>query len=161
MMSERARSIAGVFVGLGALAVTYQHGCRRDETEERAVAPTSASQPPRRTHLLVFNESLHVEEASVNEFVRRAMTVCANGEYEEFRLLWSSRTDPLTRADFETGWQAVQKIRILALERVLLADDDAADTAAPPRPAYAIYAEVQLDPSQTAGRPEPRRQVVL
>ncbi|MFQ5590622.1 MAG: hypothetical protein ACE5HE_05630, partial [Phycisphaerae bacterium] len=26
---------------------------------------------------------------------------------------------------------------------------------------YAIYAEVQLDPSQPAGRQEPRRQVVL
>ncbi len=123
-----------------------------------AAKPTVENQ---QDSLLVFPDSLYVEDASVNAFVRRAMDVCGRGEYEAFRLLWSTREDPLTRADFETGWQAVQEIRIRALEHVLLAADNSADAAAEKRPAYAVFAEVQLDPNLPAGQREPHREVVL
>ena len=136
--------------------------CRRDESND----PTGGSnaEPVAETpqaNLLVFPESLYVEDASVNAFVRRAMDVCARGEYEPFRLLWSAREEPLHRDEFETGWQAVEEIRIRALEQVMLAADDPADDAGGIRPAYAVFAEVQLDPSLPAGQDEPARDVVL
>ncbi len=160
-MLKRRQLVYRILAMLCAIAAVSQSACRRDESGDQAAEsvtdPIAESQP---AHLLVFPDSLYVEDASVNAFLRRAMGVCARGEYEAFRLLWSAREDPLTRADFETGWQAVQEIRIRALEHVMLAaetgDDDAKNSSA-----YAVFAEVQLDPSLPAGQRESHREVVL
>ncbi len=147
---------------LCCVAVVSWSACRRDESDdpgaESVARPAEEAQPE---NLLVFPPSLYVEDASVNDFLRRAMHVCVRGEYDAFRLLWSAREDPLARAEFDTGWQAVQQIRIRALQRVRLATDDAAKGAASTREVYAVLADVQLDPSLPAGQQEPRRDVVL
>ncbi|MFQ5610470.1 MAG: hypothetical protein ACE5F8_09425, partial [Woeseiaceae bacterium] len=107
-----------------------------------------------------FPESLHVADESVNAFVARAMAECASGDYERFRLLWSIRHDPLPRDEYEQGWQAVQRIEVRRLEPVILSGSNA---AVPPDSdqAYAILAEVSLDPNRPAGQREPNREAVL
>lgn len=161
-MWMRRQLVFAVLAVLCGVAVVSWSACRRDEPDDPAAESVAKPAEEVQTeHLLVFPPSLYVEDASVNEFLRRAMHVCVRGEYDAFRLLWSAREDPLERAEFETGWQAVQQIRIRALQRVRLAADEAAKGAASTREVYAVLADVQLDPSLPAGRQESRRDVVL
>ncbi len=161
-MWTRRQLVFPVLAVLCGVAVVSWSVCRRDESDDPAAKsdaePVEEAQPE---NLLVFPPSLYVEDASVNDFLRRAMHVCVRGEYDAFRLLWSAREDPLARAEFETGWQAVQQIRIRALQRVRLATDDTAKGTVSTREVYALLADVQLDPSLPAGQQESRRDVVL
>jgi len=144
---------------LSFASVAFSTACRRDQeadAKDRAVAEAKA----RLEDALIFPAEFRVEDDSVNEFVRRAMTDCASGDYERFRGLWSGREEPLPRADYEQGWQAVQRISVRALEEVAIASrsqdaDQAVETA------YALMADVALDPAHRAGRREPDRKVVL
>lgn len=114
----------------------------------------------RRPDLLRFPADLHMADASVNAFVKEAMLHCASGDYDRFRLLWSAKEEPLPRGDYEQGWQAVQKIAVRALRKVMLAAD-AKHRGDPSRKVYVLLAEVALDPTHRAGAREPIREVVL
>ena len=135
--------------------------CRHEEPEKTSVAasPSDAAKT-KQLDLLDFPAELHVADSTVNDFVTKAMTTCAAGEYEAFRLLWSVREDPLPRWEFEEGWHAVQTIKVRALERVML-DADPNAGRAEPETVYALLAEVSLDPEQKAGQKKPQRHVVL
>jgi hypothetical protein len=108
------------------------------------------SAPKKQSDVLIFPGALHVADDSVNEFVARAMSICGQGEYEPFRLLWSVRETPLTRGQFDEGWQAVQHIEIKALREARLVLPPGADAAADP--AAAIDAE-QTAPDPAAAVP--------
>jgi hypothetical protein len=110
--------------------------------------------------VLVFPPELRVEDPTVNDFVTRAMSVCAVGDYDAFRLLWSPKEDPIPRGDFEHGWDAVTEIRIRALEKALLAPDPSTPLSEAPT-VFVLAATVTLDPKHKAGRREPQREVVL
>jgi len=109
---------------------------------------------------LIFPDELRVADETVNDFVAKAMSICAAGEYGAFRLLWSVRGDPLPREEFEQGWQAVQNIKVRALEKVML-DADPSAGRAESESVYALLVDVSLDPEQRAGQKKPRREVVL
>lgn len=115
---------------------------------------------PKPAEVLVFPESVRTADASVNEFVTRAMSACAKGNYEAFRVLWSARETPLPRDEFEQGWNAARRIEVRALQKGLLEPDPEAgrETA---ETVYALLAEVALDPTLRAGKKEPLREVVL
>lgn len=134
--------------------------CRRSEPEKTPLAPSSGAANSKPPDLLVFPDELRVADSTVNTFVTKAMTTCAAGDYEAFRLLWSVREEPLPREEFEQGWHAVQTIKVRALEKVMLdADPNAGRTE--PETVYALLAEVSLDPTQKVGQKEPQRHVVL
>ncbi len=122
--------------------------CERESTPETKAPPT-----PPKLETLVFPTQLRVVDEAVNDFVTIAMNLCSSGDYESFRLLWSVEHDPITRQQFESAWQAVTRIRILALER-----DPINDT-------YAILAHVALDakrfPAGHRLRENPQRNVAL
>jgi hypothetical protein len=134
-------------------------GCRK-ETPRKADPPAQEAAPPARHDLLVFPDELLVEDTAINNFVTQAMEVCAAGDYEAFRLLWSVRDDPLPRAEFEQGWKAVETIRIRALEKVMLAPDPDSGRAEA-QAVYTVYAQVELDPSLQSHGVEARREVIL
>ena len=134
--------------------------CRRTEVADLDTSVANQSDDDPSATVLAFPENLRVDDASVNTFVNQAMTVCSSRDYDAFRLLWSAREDPLSRDEFEAGWQAVKEIRIRALDRVKLdlsSDED--DTS--PQTVYALLAEVALDPTHQAAQKKPRREVVL
>lgn len=136
-------------------------GCRR---EAEPTEPTASELVKQRDDFLVFPDNLRAEDETVNDFVTDAMTVCASGDYEAFRLLWSVKQDPLPREEFKRGWQAVESIRIRAVERVQLTSsqtDAETPTAGIHNDAYVVLADVQLNPDHPAGQREPRREVVL
>jgi len=138
--------------------VAMMASCRRDIPSTADAAPSNHK--PLSRDILIFPEARKSDDPTVNEFVSRAMSVCGEGNYDEFRLLWSVRQDPLPRDQFEEGWQAVQEIHILALEKAMLAAD-AEQAVAKPQPVYALLAEVKLDPEHRAARDRPKREVVL
>lgn len=133
--------------------LTLTAGCRKEESQNATpVAPTPA---PRRAEL-IFPDALRVADESVNTFVRDALHQSTLGEYESFRSLWTARQDPISRGEFEEGWQAVDRIEVRGLEKVLLeAEKDA------PEQVYVLLVEVSLDPQRRAGKREPVRQIVL
>lgn len=110
--------------------------------------------------VLVFPAGLHVADDSVNAFVQYAMTQCAGGDYETFRLLWSARDEVLPREEYEKGWQAVREIRLRQLRKVALVPDP--EHGHPePEIVHALLADVSLDPEHPAARDEPTREVAL
>ena len=142
---------------LGGILVTS--ACRRDgDTSHTEVIADPA---PKTRDLLVFPNVLYVEDPGVNEFVEHAMAVCAAGDYDKFRLLWSAREEPLPRKEYEKGWQAVQEIRIQGLERVLLDAQRDVEGASSGQTVYALLAEVSMDPDHPAAAGEPIREVAL
>ena len=143
-----------------SIAVGCASGCDTSSSDapDSAQAVSAALQKP--AQVLIFPESMQVEDESVNAFVKKAMAACAKGDYGAFRLLWSARQEPLPQAEFDAGWKAVQAIRIRSLDHIRMAvksetgDEDLRDH-------YVFVAEVQFDPQRPAGRKEPTRQVVL
>ncbi|MCH7597151.1 MAG: hypothetical protein IID35_11425 [Planctomycetes bacterium] len=143
-------------------------GCGRGEDSGGGGRPADVD--AKRADVLVFPDALKVEDASVNEFVTRAMRICGLGDYNAFRLLWSVRDDPLPRGEFEEGWDAVQTIRVEELRKVMLAGDSAGDVAAARttggvvaglESVYVMVAGVEFDPTHRIGRSEPQREVIL
>lgn len=136
-------------------------GCRQTSDGDGGSDGSSTDAPaPKRADVLIFPDTLRVADASVNDLVTTAMSACAKGDYEAFRLLWSARETPLPRDEFEQGWNAARKIEVRALQKGLLEPDPAAgrETA---EAVYALLTEVSLDPTLPAGKKEPRREVVL
>ncbi len=112
--------------------------------------------------MLEFPPDLRTDSTAVNEFIDRAMRVCAAGNYDNFRLLWSAREEPLPRGDYEQGWHAVTRVRIRAVEKVMLASaEKSKPNDGEPEAAFAVCAEVLLDPQRLAGRSEPKRTAVV
>lgn len=95
--------------------------------------------PTPEPELIVFPPHLRVDDPAVNDFVEHTMRTCVSGDYDAFRLLWSVKSEPMGRRDFERGWQAVRQIRVDALVPFRNGADG------PLR--YYIEASVELDPA--------------
>lgn len=143
------------------LLMTLAVGCERAPQPDRQNDGVDASRGESQPEMLFFPDALHVSEASVNDFVTRAMTVCGSGDYEAFRLLWATNEEPLARGDYEQGWQAVEEIRIQAVEKVQYLPTGDAKGAVDPVTGYLIAADVRLDPLQPTGKRGAGRDVVL
>ena len=137
------------------MLLTSASGCRE---EENAPATPPSKPATESATELIFPDSLRVADESVSIFVRTALGQCANGNYEAFRGLWSARQDPISRAEFEEGWQAVHRIEVRGLQKVLLAGDQ---DAAASEPVYVLLVEVALDPAAKAGKRAPLREIVM
>lgn len=143
------------------LLVSLALGCERAPQPDRRDDGSEPARHVSQTDVLFFPDELHVSDASVNDFVTRAMTVCGSGDYEAFRLLWATHEEPLARRDYEQGWQAVEEIRIQAVEKVQYVRAGDAKEAPHPISGYLIAADVRLDPLQPTGKRGAGREVVL
>ncbi len=137
-----------ITLGLLVMVVTaWSAGCSKEQSDgDGKKAGDAVKATPR--HVLVFPKEMEVADASVNAFVREVMATSASGDYSAFRLLWSARQQPLARNEFERGWDAVEEIRVLALERVALSSET---ETGEPETVYAMYADVRLDPERLGG----------
>jgi len=149
--SSHRRFVATLVLVLGGFALAA--GCEKQQDKRTEPAETEQA-PESRRAALIFPKSLRVEEAPVNALLEKAMRLCSEGDYENFRMIWTARQEPISRGEFLKGWAAMQQIRIRALERVALAtpiggqaDADAGREAAP-EIVYVAYAEMTLDPKQ-------------
>ncbi len=151
-------------IGLAVVATALLlpvSACRESPSVD-AVTPTvgapAPSAPKPKKEVIVFPERLRVADESVNRFVSHAMETCASGDYDAFRLIWSATQEPMPRREYDEGWQAVQEIRVLTLEKVKLAAEDAGSSE--PTTVYALYVNVKLDPEHPAAQQEPERNVI-
>ena len=131
-------------------AVALLSSCKRSAPPEAATA-TPAEPEPR--YSVVFPPELRADDPAIDALLDQALTACAEGDYDAFRLLWTAREDPVTREQFDYGWQALTELRVLALERL----QDQADGSA----VYLFCVRVQLDPAELPAHLPPRRYVVL
>lgn len=136
------------------------HGCRQDSSPAIGSSEVEVDPAVKARDVLIFPDTLKVEDAQVNAFVVEAMTVCAAGDYDRFRLLWSVREEPLPRHEYERGWQAVEEIRLRVLQQVALAADAEAGRDQEEL-VYLMFATVSLDPQHPAAQDKPIRDVVL
>ena len=151
-------TILVISTGAGA---SIGSGCSR-QADGKSGDPDSAALRPgvKSEDVLIFPDDLRVEDPAVNDYVRLAMTTCAGGDYELFRLMWSAREEVLPRDEYEQGWQAVREIRLTRLEKVMLAPNEKQGRTTA-QTVYALLADVSLDPEHPAARNEPNRQVAL
>lgn len=147
-----------ILAGIALLAVAF--GCRQEAESTSPDSPLRTS-PPKPADLLIFPDELRVEDPDVNVFIERAMAACGAGDYDGFRGLWSAREEPMSREEYEQGWQAAREIRVKAMERVALARSESAHQSVEPEQVYVLLADVKLDPDHPAGQSEPHRQAVL
>ena len=152
-------------VGLTAVGVAMAvqvEGCRGREDDGPSPRAPVDVQAKTAGDILIFPDELRVQDATVNDFVVRAMNTCGAGDYEPFRLLWSAREEPLPKDQFDEGWQAVQLIRIAGLRKAVVAGAAEEPGSSPAGEiVYIVLAEVQLDPEHPAGKRQPQREVVL
>lgn len=118
-------------------------GCER-KTESANKPPEVATE----VSLIDFPPEVQADDPAVNQFAREIIETCAGGDYERFRLLWTVKEDPFPRRQFERGWKALKKVRVLALQKMKTPQGEYL---------YYIHARVELDESM----PEPTREVVL
>ena len=79
----------------------------------------------------VFPVDKRTDDASLNDFVGKAMDVCSKGDYDGFRQLFGTAYQPTERRQFKRIWGAVREIRV---ERVHVGRSDP--------PEYYVHAEV-------------------
>ena len=120
-------------------------GCERADEGKQPRTRTEEPEP----QVLIFPSELHADDESVNDFICQVIDVCASGDYDAFRLLWSIREDPFPQDQFERAWQSVQRVTVTGLRRVQRSADRST--------LYAVRAVVELDPDVR----EPRRDVTI
>jgi len=88
---------------------------------------------------IVFPESVRTTDLSLNRFVDRFARICMQGKYADLRLMLSSRGgDPLVARRFESMFNALKQVRIVALEKMPTVPDVAG-------PVYVMKAEYVLE----------------
>ncbi len=74
---------------------------------------------PHKRPNIVFPDSVRTYDLTLNCFVDRFARVCMQGRYDDLRLLLSTRSgDPIVAKRFESMFNAIKQVRILALEQV-------------------------------------------
>ena len=143
-MLDMLHPFPGSFLALAVLLALGTGACERQAQPSAKPAPPA----PAGQSLIDFPSEVHADDPAVNQFIRRVISTCAEGDYERFRLLWAVRETPFPRQEFERGWKALKKVRVAALQKMKHADGEYL---------YSLHVQVKLDESV----PEPARDVVL
>lgn len=131
------------------------HSCRRDKDKPAEAAPPADQKSAVQ---LDFPSEFRPEDPTIRDFIDHALRTCAAGQYDDFRLLWSAREEPLSRDDFVKSFRAVEAIRVRALEKALFAGDD---PDVEPALVYVLFVEIRLDPARPVGDRGAGRELVL
>lgn len=147
-------------LALTGFILTAGVACRRSAPAETESSSNSVKEPVREEPRLQFPEDLNAKDPSVNDFVTHAMLTATSGDYDAFRLLWSAREEPMAREEFLQGWDAVRQVRVRALEKIVIAQENATENS-PQADMYAVFVEVSLDPEHRAAKDKPQREAIL
>jgi hypothetical protein len=105
-------------------------------TAEEAFPEPVIVDPERRPHF-VFAESVRTTDLSLNRFVDRFARVCMQGKYNDFRMMLSTKRPPILPPRFESNFNALKQVRILAIDQV-------PDLPASVGPVYVMKAQYDL-----------------
>ena len=92
---------------------------------------------------IVWAPDAKCKNEEVNDFVAKALTVCAEGDYEEYRLLWSLDHQPTNRKRFMQLRDAMEQVDVKTIRRLQfrLPDGSMKDLDTP---IYVLHAFVAL-----------------
>ncbi len=69
---------------------------------------------------IIWRATAKCKNREVNDFVAQAVAVCAGGDYDEYRLLWSYDHQPTSRKRFAQIRDAMKKVEIKTVKRLRL-----------------------------------------
>lgn len=114
--------------------------CNRHSAGQTASSsdPADSSSPD-----IVWRPHAKCSNRQINEFVEKAVAVCASGDYDEYRLLWSYDHQPTSRKRFEQLRDAVRIVEIQTLKelRLRLPDGSFLERESPE---YVLHASVKM-----------------
>lgn len=76
------------------------------------------------------------DDPSMNQFIRQALTVCAEGDYDKFRQLFATSYPPPEYDSFKRIWQGVEGVFIRSVHGPYPGKEN--------RPTYYVHAHVRL-----------------
>jgi hypothetical protein len=91
--------------------------------------------------VIQWPENVQCEDPTVVKFVRDALSCCASGDYDAYRLLWRWDHRPTSRKHFERQVQAIHRVEVKLLKQVvfLLPDERLDDD-----PRYVLQAHIKI-----------------
>ena len=110
-MRNRLNMIAWV----GCLGCILAYGCDRSSTKKNSASGGRGSDSAVE---IVWAPDAKCQNQEVNDFVAKAMTVCADGDYEEYRLLWSLDHQPTNRKRFMQLRDATKQVQVKTIRRL-------------------------------------------
>jgi hypothetical protein len=124
--------------------------CQRSTEEDTNLErpPLAKSDPKASPPKVNFPSHCRTEDTVLNQFIEQAMTICAKGDYEGFRQLFSTSFAPPGRAEFDRVWYEVESVDIVSTH-----------LGKPDPPEYYVHAVVQLRQADRRGRKQ--RDVVV
>ena len=135
-MRKQLNSIAWV----ACLGCILANGCDRDSSKKNSANGGRGSDSAVE---IVWAPDAKCKNQEVNDFVAKAMTVCAEGDYEEYRLLWSLDHKPTNRKRFMQLRDATEQVQVKTIRRLQFRLPDGSmkglDT-----PVYVLHAFVAL-----------------
>ena len=117
--------------------------CQRSaEKETNLEPPPIIEKDPNADRPMVnFPGQCRTKDAVLNKFIEQAVTICAQGDYEGFRQLFSTSFSPPSKAEFERIWYEVQSVDIVSTHP---GKEDP--------PEYYVHATVRLRKPDSHGR---------
>ncbi len=115
-------------------------GCNRDSSKKNT---TNGGRGSDSAVEIAWAPDAKCKNQEVNDFVAKALTVCAEGDYEEYRLLWSLEHQPTNRKRFMQLRDATEQVQVKTIRRLQFRLPDGSmkgmDT-----PVYVLHALVAL-----------------
>ncbi len=115
-------------------------GCNRDSAGQTASSadPGNTGGPD-----IVWRPHAKCSNPEINEFVEKAVTICASGDYDEYRMLWSYDHQPTSRKRFERLRDAVRIVEVQTVKRLKLRLPDGTFLERE-SPEYVLHASVKM-----------------
>ncbi len=115
-------------------------GCNRDSSKKDSANGGRGSDSAVE---IVWAPDAKCKNQEVNDFVAKALTVCAEGDYEEYRLLWSLDHQPTNRKRFMQLRDATEQVQVKTIRRLQFRLPDGSMKGAD-TPVYVLHAFVAL-----------------
>ena len=134
------RNKLNIIVWIACFVCILTWGCNRNSSKKNAANGEGDSDS---AVAIVWAPGAKCRNQEVNDFVAKALTVCAEGDYEEYRLLWSLDHQPTSRRRFMQLRDATAKVEVKTVRRLQFRLPDGSmksmDT-----PVYVLHAFVAL-----------------
>ena len=134
------RNRLNIIVWVACFGCLLAWGCDRDSSKKNTA---NGGRSADSAVGIVWTPGAKCKNQEVNDFVAKALTVCAEGDYEEYRLLWSLDHQPTNRKRFMQLRDATEKVEVKTIRRLQFRLPDGSmkgvDT-----PVYVLHAFVAL-----------------
>ena len=134
------RNKLNIITRVACLGCILAWGCDRNSSKKNSAKGGRGSDSAVE---IVWAPDAKCKNPEVNDFVAKALTVCAEGDYEEYRLLWSLDHQPTNRKRFMQLRDATEAVKVKTIRRLQFRLPDGSmkgmDT-----PVYVLHAFVAL-----------------